>query len=206
MKFVAIFLFAFSSHLLAAEMRTWTTAGGRTAKATLISKSEGSITIRLPDGTESEIEINKLSIEDQQFIKDWTPPEPKRPIYVPKDAAYFDESWYKVFLEKIFWTSAQKKAEKMEGHLVWIRDQATQDFIKIQAKGLRLWLGATDENVEGLWKWTDGEEMKFKNWKKDQPNNWGNRQHYLYIDSDGGWGDTGNDGGYPVGYIVQWEQ
>ena len=193
--------------LTAGEVRTWTSAGGRTAEGELVSKSEKSVKVRLTNGAEADIEIATLSVEDQQYIKDWKPTEPPRPIYVPEDAAFYNGSWYKVILEKTSWTDARAKAEKMEGHLAWSKNLETQDFLTELAENLRLWLGATDEEVEGLWRWTDGEKFSYLNWKKGFPDNDRRREHYLIIGvGGGGWNDMGNNSGDPVGYIVQWDR
>lgn len=194
------------SFFKAGEMRTWTSAGGRTAEGELVSKAEKTITLKLPNGAESEVEITTLSVEDQQHIKDWKPTEPKRPIYVPEDAVYFEGGWYKIILEKESWSKANEKAESMEGHLAWIKNEETQEFLTQLAENIRLWLGASDAEVEGLWKWTDGEKVKFKNWGKDQPFNWKNRQHYLCLDENGNWEDLWNLTPHIAGYIVQWDQ
>ena len=33
------------------------------------------------------------------------------------------------------------------------------------------WLGATDKNWEGAWKWVTGEDFSWTNWQSGQPDN-----------------------------------
>lgn len=206
MKLAAIFCLATACQFLAAEeSRTWTSAGGRTAEGALISKSEKSIKIRLTNGSEANVEIATLSVGDQQYIKKWKPTEPKRPIYVPEDAVFFAGSYYMVVLEKVPWTRAKKLAEKDEGHLAWVKNEETQEFIEKLAGGLYLWLGASDAETENLWQWTDGEKLSFTDWSEPNPNNTNYREHYLGTWDEGKWNDFVDRSETVAGYIVQWD-
>jgi len=39
-----------------------------------------------------------------------------------------------------------------------------------------VWIGANDLLEEGRWMWTDGTILAYKNWHKDEPNNFGGRE------------------------------
>ena len=188
------------------ESRTWKTSDGRTAEGMLISKGEKHVTLRLPNGAEAQIETATLSVDDQQYIKNWIPSEPKRPIFVPKDALYFNGSWYKVYLDQTSWKNAKKKAEALEGHLASVKNAETQEMVAALADGLCLWLGASDHEVEKLWKWTDGEKVSYSNWDKGEPNNSSRNEHHLGIWDKAKWNDFTDRSSSPVGYIVQWNQ
>jgi hypothetical protein len=127
----------------------------------------------------------------------------KPPLNVPQEATLFNGKWYYVFLEKGTWRRAQEKCRKLGGNLACIHDARTEEFIQRISKGLDLWLGATDEKVEGLWVWVDGKEMDFKAWFRGGPE--GGRKHdYLLIGWGGrGWADRGEDFGC-VGFICEW--
>ena len=130
----------------------------------------------------------------------------KRPLGVPSDAAFFNGKWYKVYLEReVKWNVARDKCGYLGGQLCVIHDQPTQDFVRGLAKGLELWLGATDEKVEGLWKWVDGTEMKYKAWSKYQPDNAAGAENYLEIARNGAWNDLSLKSKAVVGYICEWK-
>ena len=50
------------------------------------------------------------------------------------------------------------------------------------------WLGATDRELEGTWKWLTGENWTYSNWNPNEPNNSGNEDG-LHFYSNGKWND-----------------
>src|SRR5687768_12608225 len=81
-------------------------------------------------------------------------PGPKPPLTAPKDAKLFNWKWYAVFQDKVSWQVARDKCARMGGQLVVIPDKATWDFVK-KLSTTKVWMGATDEKVEGEWVWVD---------------------------------------------------
>ena len=63
-----------------------------------------------------------------------------------------------------------------DGELVKIETDKENEFIKneyLNTKG-RYWIGLSDIDNEGEWKWTDGTGLTgYKKWKSGQPNNQG---------------------------------
>lgn len=51
------------------ESRVWTSKDGRQVKATLISSDATAVMLRLPDGSDAKVPIEKLSPGDQAFLK-----------------------------------------------------------------------------------------------------------------------------------------
>jgi Lectin C-type domain len=127
------------------------------------------------------------------------------PVGVPADATYYGGKWYRIYLEKNDWKSAKAKCQRPGGSLVVVHDAATQEFIRNLADGLDLWLGATDEAIEGRWMWVDGTQMTFKAWDRHEPNNGSGVEHYLHIWRSGLWNDSPNKSTTAIGFICQWK-
>lgn len=131
------------------------------------------------------------------------PAAPKPPVGVPKDAKLFNGKWYKVIFEKVSWSSARDKCRTAGGQLVVIPDEPTWTFVKTLSPAF-LWLGATDEKVEGVWEWVDGSPVSFAAWGNNQPDNHIEKS-YLYIRGKELWHDSvSNDKGV-AGYICEWK-
>jgi hypothetical protein len=138
-----------------------------------------------------------------------TAPGPKPPLAAPKDAKFFNWKWYAVFYDKVSWHVARDKCARMGGQLAVVPDKTTWNFVKGMTK-TRVWLGATDEKVEGEWVWVDGTKMTFTAWSPGNPDNAGGKEHYLngYAEKDI-WNDTGKEWNFYkeapiVGFICEW--
>ena len=80
----------------------------------------------------------------------------------------------KLYLEKKTFHEAESFCEKLGGHQVSIGSESMyNEVLKIQSdiKGQNIWLGGTDEALEGNWTWTDGTPWSFNRWNKPEPNN-----------------------------------
>ena len=127
----------------------------------------------------------------------------KPPVGVPADAKLFNGKWYFVYHDTCDWETAQRKCTVLGGQLAIVPDEPTWAYLRPLSKGLALWLGATDEKTEGLWKWIDGTEMKFKPWHRRQPDNAGGREHYLQTVHNA-WNDLPKQHKC-VGFICEWK-
>ena len=80
----------------------------------------------------------------------------KRPR--PKDTVRFDGHAYALIKEPATWHVAKQRCEEMGGHLVCIESVQELDFVLgiTQSNKLEAWLGGTDEESEGDWKWVTG--------------------------------------------------
>ncbi len=79
------------------------------------------------------------------------------------------------------WHEAKAHCESLGGYLATITSQAENDFVygNIGIDGKDIWLGGTDEVVEGTWEWITGEAWDYTNWAPGEPNNVGGVEHYL---------------------------
>ncbi|MCO5799245.1 MAG: hypothetical protein HEQ29_21695 [Dolichospermum sp. LBC05a] len=103
------------------------------------------------------------------------------------------------------WQEAQAQAQSLGGNLVTINNQAEQDWLVSTFGGNeQLWIGLTDEVIEGQFKWTSGETSTYTNWYGGQPDNGGpNGEDYVVLNygSAGKWNDYPNNLSYFRGIV-----
>ena len=133
--------------------------------------------------------------------------------------------------QSITWTAAKTEAENKtyygrQGYLATLTSQEESDFAGKQASGPG-WIGGSDEETEGVWKWVTGPEAgtnfwngqvngtspNFAFWNNNEPNDSGGNEDYAHITDPsigirGAWNDLPNEGGtgayIPKGYIVEY--
>ncbi len=104
---------------------------------------------------------------------------------------------YSVVKTNLTWLQAVEDAKTRGGHLATITSIEELDFVRavVKSNGVSLstvWLGGTDEEKEGLWRWITGEKWAFTNWYDREPNNGlGKDEDYLSMVSmvGGQWND-----------------
>lgn len=130
----------------------------------------------------------------------------------------------------ITWTSAKIAAQTityygLQGYLATITSLEEAQIAGKQSSGAG-WIGGSDEQQEGIWKWVTGPEAgiifwnglsngltpNFANWNSGEPNSLGN-ENYAHITAPGvgnlgSWNDLSNTGDtsgnyQPKGYIVE---
>jgi len=156
--------------------------------------------------------------------------------YVAKseDASLFFEgtgNFYEfIAVENITWQEAKAAAEArslngINGYLATVTSQAENDFIASKLEGFG-WMGASDEEEEGTWKWVTGPEagMEFWrgngsgmatngmyfNWSIGEPNDFISSgspegEDYGHFSNSGQWNDYPASGlGFIEGYVVEY--
>ena len=148
--------------------------------------------------------------------------------YLPSTGHFY------VFVEDldVLWSDAKILAEAsnfygLQGYLATILSEEESQISAEQTTGTG-WIGASDEETEGVWKWVTGPEAgtnfwngtftgaavagMYSNWNTQEPNNQGG-EDYAHITDDsvgiaGSWNDlpnTGGGGAYQAkGYIVEY--
>jgi serine/threonine protein kinase len=134
----------------------------------------------------------------------------------PADAKPFGGRFYKFFPESLNWHEARNRCAALGGRLAIVKSAAENEFLTelVRSQGAgrdAAWLGATDELREGVWQWTDGQEMHYTNWDVAgrQPNNKGQAEHYLilWLKNGGRWSDQpATSKAHNPGFICQWEK
>jgi hypothetical protein len=128
----------------------------------------------------------------------------KDPQNIPRQAKLFAGHHYFLCVKLMAWKEAKEYAESVGGHLATITSKEENDWI-IQTFSplLNYWLGGTDEDEEGKWKWITGEEWKYSLWYKDQPDNYKGNEHSLQIWSNGFWNDNLSE--RPFYFLIEWD-
>ncbi|XP_041857542.1 perlucin-like [Melanotaenia boesemani] len=77
------------------------------------------------------------------------------------------------------WDQGREDCRGRGADLVVIDNDEEQKFLSAFVKG-NCWIGLSDKETEGTWKWVDGTTLTLKNWDTNQPDNGG---------SSGKWGE-----------------
>ena len=81
-----------------------------------------------------------------------------------------------------------------DAHLVSINDAAEQGWL-VKIFGTEpVWIGLTDVEKEGEWKWMNGEPTTYTNWAPDEPTDADQgKENYVFmgLTPDGKWYDVG---------------
>jgi len=98
-----------------------------------------------------------------------------------KDAVEWNGHLYKRFLERLSWKDAKARCEAMGGYLACVTSDKENQFVGDLADGKSMWLGGSDHEKEGTWRWVSGEPFRYTKWYPDQPRRGHPTQHYLHI-------------------------
>lgn len=126
----------------------------------------------------------------------FAPPPPQR--FQHKKSEYF------LFREAKTWHEAEAHCERMGGHLVILDDAGEPEVVFGEAlrNSISIWLGCSDERIEGQWRWLNNTPVKLKLIM----DNLGGDQHV-------GWAQVKNNkitlydqnAGIRSAYVCEWE-
>ena len=90
-------------------------------------------------------------------------------VLCPEGWEKFEGHCYLWSDDKKNWLEAEETCQNHGGHLASVTDRKIYDFV-VQ-KGVRVWIGGTDKDVEGKWAWTDCSAWDYDSgWRLDQTN------------------------------------
>ena len=93
------------------------------------------------------------------------------------------------------WTAAETNANKLGGHLVTINDADEDKWLNenLNPDNEDLWIGISDKDINGVFKWSSGEEVLYTNWAPGEPNNVSNGYGKYWNAYEGKWDDASNN-------------
>ena len=66
-----------------------------------------------------------------------------------------------------------------------------------------VWLGGSDIEEEGSWRWVTGEAWEYANWGRSQPSDSQQNEDGLRLRPDGKWDDLRQN--YRLHFLIEWE-
>jgi hypothetical protein len=110
---------------------------------------------------------------------------------------------YLAILRPITWYDADKLCKSLGGHLAYVASKEDMEFLQKLTRVGGVWVGASDENKEGDWRWTNGMTVMGSLWAHDRPY----KAHGLNCAAlqQDGLADLNCKDLWPVGFICQWD-
>ena len=129
-----------------------------------------------------------------------------------EDYVSFGGHNYFRYTGRFSWYKAQELAERFGGYLAVITSEEENNAVA-QISDRDLWIGASDDNCDGIWDWVTGEmtdinnEGEFHPFREGEPDYGeeenGSIQKFLHIDPGGAWDDVGAYNTDMQGFIVE---
>ena len=156
--------------------------------------------------------LNRKEIEEPEETEETV--ETTKGITVDVEVMDYKEHSYACYGEADSWESAKDYCEQLGGHLVVINSAKENEAVwnYVNSKGYEsVYLGLSDTEEEGNWKWVNGDPVEYTNWKEGEPNAYTDAENYAEyaFDVEGGyWNDFRYDthaGVDEIHYVCEWD-
>ncbi|XP_036439291.1 C-type lectin domain family 4 member F-like [Colossoma macropomum] len=114
----------------------------------------------------------------------------------------FQNSFYHISTEKKSWSESRQDCRERGADLVIINSREEQEFITKASGRTEAWIGLTDTDTEGVWKWVDGSALATKFWWTGEPNNYENEDCAMTGYRGAGSEHASTWADYPCGYLL----
>ncbi|XP_072526153.1 uncharacterized protein [Salminus brasiliensis] len=85
-------------------------------------------------------------------------------------------SFYFFSTEQKTWSESRQDCRERGADLVIINSREEQAFLIGLGKESDFWIGLTDEDIESVWNWVDGQRLTDPFWRKNEPNDAGGHE------------------------------
>uniref|UniRef100_A0A4W4G5Z7 C-type lectin domain-containing protein n=1 Tax=Electrophorus electricus TaxID=8005 RepID=A0A4W4G5Z7_ELEEL len=89
----------------------------------------------------------------------------------PKEHDINNKYLYNISPEKKTWSESRQDCRDRGADLVIINSREEQEFISKVISRISIWIGLTDVEKQGTWKWVDGTTLTTGYWRSGEPNN-----------------------------------
>ncbi|KAK2815955.1 hypothetical protein Q5P01_026422 [Channa striata] len=115
--------------------------------------------------------------------------------YSQQGWVYFSSSFYQVSSTQKTWTQSRDDCLEKSADLMIINSKEENDFSR-QFKNV-IWIGLSDRETEGVWKWVDGTLLTESFWSSGEPNNYNKRNEdcaqIWHYGSEDSWNDASRE-------------
>ncbi|XP_057184601.1 C-type lectin domain family 17, member A-like [Triplophysa rosa] len=121
----------------------------------------------------------KLTEEKDQLLNKYT---------IIDGCIYYQSGLYFISSEKKSWTESRRYCRERGADLIIINNKEEQDLILKVTDGKVAWIGLSDSDEEGRWKWVDGSTLTSGFWASNEPN--GQTKENCVESHPSGWNDN----------------
>jgi hypothetical protein len=105
----------------------------------------------------------------------------------------YDNRTYALFTDLRTWSSANALCESRGGHLATVASATENEVVRsLIANGgqWHAWLGLSDADNEGTWRWATNEPIPYTNWNPGEPSGGGGTEDWVEMYDSGRWNDN----------------